>query len=284
MRWDPVQLASLLVPVVGSLWGLSNKVRDYGDHGLTAKKAFRLVAHRWSGRGEVRVSASVLLRVRAPWNDDEYLLIRGGSNDHPYWGPIGGVLKFFPARVETMFNEYRVERHRSSELGTGLVDDIRLILPSRQILKFLRWFRTDQGRESIDQAMFREMVEELGPSCDDPDESSQALGIELLRLLPNLGLEESYPRPIVEIGNGPVLIGSDEHYFHVRYFYVVEVVQQNDFVEWLTRALSVYLKSRCCWVTSSEIREMGCPEGVPIGGHSRSLLGEPPGGVGNKRG
>lgn len=284
MKWNSVELISLLIPVAGSLWGLLNKIRDYGDHGLTARKAFRLVVHRWSGRGVVRVSASVLLRVRAPWNDNEYLLIRGGSDDHPYWGPIGGVLKFFPSRVEPMFNAFRVERHRSAELGVDLVDDIRLILPSRNLLKFLRWFKTDQGRESIDQAMFREMVEELGPGGDFQDESSQALGIELLRLLPNLGLEESYPRPIVEIGKGPVLIGGDEHYFQIRYFYVLEVVQQGDFGDWLTRALSVYLESRCCWVTSSEIRESGCPEGVPIGGHSRSLLGEPPRVLGQKRG
>lgn len=284
MRRIPLELLSVLIPVAGSLWGLLNKIRDYGDHGLTARKAFRLVVHRWSGRGEVRMSASVLLRVRAPWNDNEYLLIRGGSDDHPYWGPIGGVLKFFPSRVETRFNEYRVERHRSAELGSDLVDDIRLVLPSRNILKFLRWFRTDQGRESIDQAMFREMVEELGPGSGIEDESSQALGIELLRLLPKLGLEESYPRPFVEIGNGPVLTGGDAHYFQVRYFYVVEVVQQNDFAEWLSRALSVYLGQRCCWVTSSEIRGADGPDGIPIGGHSRSLLGDPPSVPGHKRG
>ena len=166
---------------------------------------------------------------------------------------------------------------RNVGLGDGLVDDIRLLLPGRQAFKFLRWFNTDQGRESIDQAMIREMYEELRPMGDELNDESRDLENELLHLLPVIGFEEAFPEPIVEIGRGPVFAGGSEEFFNVRLFYVVNVVREAEFQQWIEKALDNYLGSRCRWVLSGEIRALSIVDTVRIGGHSRALFGELPG-------
>ena len=272
------ELVSILVTLVGTgLYNLQRWLRNLSVRGITPRKALRLFVQRCRLKSEIRFSASVLLLLRSNTNDDLFLLIQGGSQERRYWSPVGGVLKFFPSRVLNRHRELQVTLDRNAGLGDGLVDDIRLLLPGRQAFKFLRWFNTDQGRESIDQAMIREMYEELRPMGDELNDESRDLENELLHLLPVIGFEEAFPEPIVEIGRGPVFAGGSEEFFNVRLFYVVNVVREAEFQQWIEKALDNYLGSRCRWVLSGEIRALSIVDTVRIGGHSRALFGELPG-------
>jgi hypothetical protein len=271
------ELVSILVTLVGTgLYNLQRWLRNLSARGITPRKALRLFVQRCRLKSEIRFSASVLLLLRSKTNDDHFLLIQGGSQERRYWSPVGGVLKFFPSRVESHFRELQVTLDRNVGLGDGLVDDIRLLLPGRQAFKLLRWFNTDQGRESIDQAMIREMYEELRPIGDELKDESRDLENELLHLLPVIGFEEAFPEPIVEIGRGPVFAGGGEEFFNVRLFYVVSVVREVEFRQWIERALDTYLGHRCCWVTSDEMRSLSTIDFIPVSGHSCALLGLAP--------
>ena len=267
-------LVSLVIVLGNGLYSFLRWLRNLSARGITPKKTFRLFVQRWRPKSQIRFSASVLLLLRSKSSDDHFLLIQGGSRERRYWSPVGGVLKFFPHRVESRFRELQVELDRNVGLGEGLVDDLRLLLPGRHTFQFLRWFNTDQGRESIDQAMIREMYEELRPIGDELNDVSHDLEMELLRLLPIIGIEEAFPEPIVEIGRGPVFAGGSEEFFNVRLFHVVNVVREAEFRQWIDKALDNYLGSRCRWVPSGDIRALSMIDSVRIGGHSRALFGE----------
>jgi len=103
-------------------------------------------------RRRVRISASYLYRIRI---DNEYLLVKGHRFDH--YQPVGGVYK----------------THRSSS-GTrnalGILDDdllvpdavsegdLRVRVPGRKLVPFVKWFESGQGRETDG---WREFYEEL---------------------------------------------------------------------------------------------------------------------------
>lgn len=123
------------------------------DAMLTNASLFRIAWYslrNWNGR--VRISASYLYLIRL---DDEYLLIKGQRFDH--FQPVGGVYKTHPSSYG--------ERNRLGMLDDNLLKpdqisegDLRVRVPGRRLVAFVRWFESGRGRE-VDG--WREFYEEL---------------------------------------------------------------------------------------------------------------------------
>lgn len=103
-------------------------------------------------RGRVRISASYLYRIHV---DNEYLLVKGQRFDH--YQPVGGVYK-----------THRSSSGKRSELGILDDDllvpdavsegDLRVRVPGRKLIPFVKWFEGGHGRETDG---WREFYEEL---------------------------------------------------------------------------------------------------------------------------
>lgn len=103
-------------------------------------------------RSRIRVSVSYLFRIPV---GGEYLLVRGRR--FPQFQPVGGVYKVVP--------EARAVTSRFSALSDDQVPvdpvsrhDIRLRIPSRNLVPFVQWFETGYDRE---YGPSREFCEEL---------------------------------------------------------------------------------------------------------------------------
>jgi len=103
-------------------------------------------------RTRVRISASYLYRIRV---ENEYLLVKGKRFDH--FQPVGGVYKAHPSSSGF--------RNAINVLDDDLLlpdavseNDLRVRVPGKHLVQFMRWFEAERGRET-DGA--REFYEEL---------------------------------------------------------------------------------------------------------------------------
>lgn len=103
-------------------------------------------------RSRVRISVSYLYRIRV---DNEYLLVKGKRFDQ--FQPVGGVYKFHPTssgeriRMQVLDDDLLVP----DEVSEG---DLRVRVPGKKLLSFVRWFESGRGRETD---AWREFYEEL---------------------------------------------------------------------------------------------------------------------------
>lgn len=104
----------------------------------------------WKSR--VRVSVSYLYRIQV---DNEYLLVKGLRFDQ--YQPVGGVYKFHPASsgIRNEMNVLDDNLLQPDEVSEG---DLRVRIPGRRLLQFVRWFESGTGRETDG---WREFYEEL---------------------------------------------------------------------------------------------------------------------------
>lgn len=116
----------------------------------------RLIWFHRSAR--VRFSSSSLLLV--PDGAGGYLMVRSKKPEETYWAPVGGVVKSYLSAQERLRSLQAVVDSRAST-GLDLEHDLRVLLPARNLSKFLSWYMSEQGRESAEAAVFREMHEEL---------------------------------------------------------------------------------------------------------------------------
>ncbi|MFC0490284.1 SMODS-associated NUDIX domain-containing protein [Sinomonas atrocyanea] len=116
----------------------------------------RFLRIMWSSirtwRKRVRISASYLYRIRI---DNEYLLIRGQRFDQ--YQPVGGVYKSHPSSSGVLgeMNVLNDDLLAPDAISEG---DLRVRVPGKHLLPFVRWFEEGHGRE-IDG--WREFYEEL---------------------------------------------------------------------------------------------------------------------------
>lgn len=103
--------------------------------------------------GRVRVSISYLFRIEV---NGEYLLVRGSRYTYQFQ-PVGGVYKFNPS-ARNMFREWNVETDDFIPIDDVSLDDLRVRIPGRHLLRFVRWFETGRNREV---GPLREFNEEL---------------------------------------------------------------------------------------------------------------------------
>ncbi|WP_374108930.1 hypothetical protein [Pseudonocardia sp. ICBG1293] len=110
----------------------------------------------WSVRlanKHVRISVSYLFRIEV---DGRFLLVRG----HRYPGqfqPVGGVYKFADS-VRDRFARWHVQNDDLIPIDSVSSDDLRVRVPGRNLIPFIRWFESGMNRES---GPWREFCEEL---------------------------------------------------------------------------------------------------------------------------
>jgi hypothetical protein len=101
----------------------------------------------------VRISVSYLFRIKV---DARYLLI-GSARWPGTYAPVGGVYKRLPG------SEKRLERLKVLDDDCHPIDersaaDIRVRVPGRNVVRFLRWFEREEDREL---SPWREFYEEM---------------------------------------------------------------------------------------------------------------------------
>ena len=101
----------------------------------------------------IRVSVSYLIRVKV---GEKFLLVKGEKINQ--WQPVGGVYKTFKD-TESALSDLSVKYDdESTPHRPGCERDLRINLPRRNIIKFIRWFESGKEREV---GPWREFYEEL---------------------------------------------------------------------------------------------------------------------------
>lgn len=118
-------------------------------NGRYIRLAYYSVRHHQS---HIRISASYLFRIQV---DGKYLLVRG--HRFPQYQPVGGVYKFAPS-AQSFLNEIRAVTDDLVPVDETSKDDLRIHIPARHLIKFVRWFEAGSSRES---SQWREFYEEL---------------------------------------------------------------------------------------------------------------------------
>lgn len=103
-------------------------------------------------RGRVRISASYLYRIRV---DGEYLLVKGQRFDQ--YQPVGGVYKTHPSSSGKR-NDMKILNDNLLEPDEVSEGDLRVRVPGKNLVSFVKWFEEDRGRETDG---WREFYEEL---------------------------------------------------------------------------------------------------------------------------
>jgi hypothetical protein len=97
-----------------------------------------------------------LLRIR---EHGRHLLFHAASRPGSY-GPPGGVFKYFEPAVRIL-DDLQFEAEATASYGVETRMDLRGFLPSRQVRRFLTWFDSGAYRETPDECLRRELIEEL---------------------------------------------------------------------------------------------------------------------------
>lgn len=103
-------------------------------------------------RQRVRISASYLYRIRI---DNEYLLVKGHRFDQ--YQPVGGVYKTHPSSSGKR-NEMNILDDKLLVPDAVSEGDLRIRVPGKHLVSFVRWFEHGRGRETD---CWREFYEEL---------------------------------------------------------------------------------------------------------------------------
>lgn len=198
----------------------------------------------------IRISLATVLILQN--DDDQYLLIR--MRRRPEWfGPLGGVIKYYPsAQLEENF-----EFQRYSKRG-DMSDDLRGFLPGHHFVKFMKWFRSYHNREV--ESVTREIIEELNEiGLVQLANTIQALPLSLVR----------------QVQEGIQRVASKEDYFQFRYIEVYKFDPASEFGRSLSEKLfaAVEKNSELIAVTANEIKQRRAKTGEPIGVHSGYLIG-----------
>lgn len=103
-------------------------------------------------RSRVRISASYLYRIHV---DGEYLLVKGKRFDQ--YQPVGGVYKAHVSSTGVLsdLNVLNDNLLTPDQVSEG---DLRVRVPGKKLVQFVRWFETERGRETDG---WREFYEEL---------------------------------------------------------------------------------------------------------------------------
>lgn len=102
---------------------------------------------------DIRVSISYLYRIKI---DSKYLLVKSKRIENQYQ-PVGGVYKVHKS-ARTVLNDLGVKDESGYKFDESLRDDLRVIVPQKNLVKFVKWFESKKDRETNQT---REFVEEL---------------------------------------------------------------------------------------------------------------------------
>lgn len=99
----------------------------------------------------IRFSISYLFKIKI---DDCYLLVRGNRLKDQFQ-PVGGVYKRFRAS-NALFTKYGILDDEHMPIDGISKDDLRLLVPARNVIKFIKWYNSRVDREITPEREFRE--------------------------------------------------------------------------------------------------------------------------------
>lgn len=102
---------------------------------------------------DIRVSLSYLYKIKCK---DKYLLVKNRKFAEQYQ-PVGGVYKYYNTAFDK-FNKFGVVEYNGFNHEKEYDNDLRVKVPSKNLTKFIDWFRSREDRE-LDPV--REFYEEL---------------------------------------------------------------------------------------------------------------------------
>lgn len=112
-----------------------------------------LQTHLFFPRKDVRLSISYLFRINV---NGRYLLVKNRLRNT--FQPVGGAFKTLPGS-EKIFGKLQVKPDRLIETENGIAKgDLRVYIPSINVIEFLKWFASKEDRET---SPWREFCEEL---------------------------------------------------------------------------------------------------------------------------
>lgn len=108
----------------------------------------------------VRFSASTLLSVQA--DGGFVLVLTPERTGPPNYGPIGGVIKYKASMGAGKFLKWHIRDDKQIHTENDDMDrDLRVFMPPRSFLPFVRWYRSQTSRETAHETLKREIAEEL---------------------------------------------------------------------------------------------------------------------------
>lgn len=198
----------------------------------------------------VRVSASYLFRIKV---DGRYLLIQGRRIQQ--YQPVGGVYKYFGDAVHELFTKLDVRDDDLVPIDEHSRGDLRVRVPGKNLIGFLNWFTSEQGREVTQE---REFYEELVA----PGFLSSAFAHVTPRYLYTVWQPLTY-----------------SPYCQARELMIYQVydLRLTSVQEAELRTLSLPESGGLRWVTEAEIKRLGADQlahadSFRIGQHARFLL------------
>jgi CBASS immunity effector Cap15-like protein len=145
---DPSSLPFTLI--AGFMIGIAIPLLDIiAENARFLRFAYYSIRH---GGKKIRISASYLFRIKV---DNTYLLVRG--HRWPHYQPVGGVYKFSPG-AQYITDKLHILNDDLVPVDEASLNDLRVRIPARNIIPFVRWFESGVTRET---SHWREFYEEL---------------------------------------------------------------------------------------------------------------------------
>jgi len=232
--------------------------------------AFALLRHPivLISKRPVRFSASALLDCRSR-SGDGVILVKSmpSAGDDAYWGPLGGVMKYSSASDDE-FTRRGVYPAREPSPSDRFGRDLRVFVPGRHLLRFLGWFRKDEGREHFQTALQRELAEELIVSLPKPSDRRDD---EWVTIKSEIGLYLRYSQFDLAHHGRSMQMFEQGGMWHVRFFYVC--TGHGDAFESL-RAMLEQIEGEFVATVPRRAVDAGVFRGTPVGAHTQLLFAD----------
>lgn len=186
-------------------------------------------------RTRVRISVSYLYRIKV---DNEFLLVKGQRFEQ--YQPVGGVYKAHPSSsgVRREMNVLDDNLLSPDAVSEG---DLRVRVPGRKLLAFLRWFERGQGRE-LDG--WREFYEELIATGILPEDTFRFIKYDFVRRIYR-------PMRYSQWAQGQEILIAD----------ILELLPTPE-QDRALRELKGHSDPRILWATERQIRRLGATDGA----------------------
>jgi len=122
-----------------------------------ARIGLLITGHTKYRKKYVRFSISYLYKINVY---DKYLLVKGHRIEGQFQ-PVGGVIKRF-AESNHFFTEMGILDDQHLPIDDISKDDLRVLVPGKNIINFINWFESRKGREISYEREFREELIEEG--------------------------------------------------------------------------------------------------------------------------
>lgn len=101
---------------------------------------------------DIRLSCSYLFKIKI---EDKFLLVKGNRINQ--YQPVGGVYKKYPD-CNNLFKDLEVKDDKNIPIDDKSEEDLRIRVPAKNLIKFLKWYESKEDRETC---QWREFNEEL---------------------------------------------------------------------------------------------------------------------------